>query len=365
MSYFSVDVFKIENMVKHSNADTLSIIETFGCPVIVRTQDFAVGDMAIYIPVESLIPEDKEWVKTHCGHLKFKNGVHRVKAVRLRGVFSMGMVVPISALGPGPTPGHGPYGTDVSQILGITKYEEPEDRIHVQEPPKPKTLWGRFKKWLKHLLGIKPPKPTPRVMPVYEVDHYRKLKSVLELNEPVIITEKVHGTNFAACYYNNKFIVSSHRVVRNTPDDSFYWRAARQYDLENKLKAYPELAFFGEIYGPQVQDMGYGLKDGEIKLAFFDIMHINNRQFLNYDDKMKILNDLGLDSVPLIYRGPYVPETVEPLVEGPSLIPGANHNREGFVIQPELERINPRCGRIKLKFVSEWYMLRKGGTERH
>lgn len=374
MSDFTCPIFKVEQLLKHNNADTLSILEVEGNPCVVRTSDFKVGDIGIYIPVEALIPESRSWVAKHCSHLKFKNGVHRVKAVRLRGVFSMGMVVPYQALVDALDEKGESFslfwGTPESNIsknvdlqLGIVKFQEPEDIVHTPKEKKPKTLWGRIKYFFRRLFRIKQ-KQTPRVMPVYEVDHYRKLKDVLVPGEEVIVSEKVHGSNFSSCWYNDRFYVSSHHVVRGVEDNSVYWRAARQYDLENKLKAHPGLAFFGEIYGPSIQDMGYGLKNDEIKIAFFDVMQVKDRKYLNYDDACKLLDELGLPKVPLIYRGPYDKDVVEPLVEGASLMT-TQHPKEGFVIAPAIERISPKCGRIKLKAISQWYLLRKGGSERH
>ena len=43
----------------------------------------------------------------------------------------------------------------------------------------------------------------------------------------------------------------------------------------------------------------------------------------------------------------------------------ADHMREGVVIRPTEERYVDRLGRLILKLVSEEYLLRKGGTERH
>jgi hypothetical protein len=363
MSDFSVPVVKLGTISKHPNADTISITEVEGCPVIVRTTDFKEGDLAVYIPVESLIPEDREWVKTYCSHLKFKNGVHRLKAVRLRQIFSMGMLVPIGALGPGPTPGHGPDGTDVSLALGITKYEEPEATYQPeQREKKPKTLWQRFVSWARKKLGLVK-KPIPRLMPVYEINHYRKHKAVLTPGEEIVATEKIHGCNAALCFTKGRLWVSSHRVMRPVEDDSIWWRAARQYNLVEKLAKWPDVAFYGEVYGSGVQDMEYGLKDGEIRLAIFDIMHMPTREFRSHDDIVSVCRTIDLPTVPVVYRGPYDPAVVEPLSDGPSTIAG--HFREGIVIRPVVERRHPALGRVVLKLVGETYLLRKNGTEKH
>src|ERR1022692_4809323 len=275
-----VPVVRIGHIEKHSNADSLSITEVEGSPVVFRTADFKEGDLAIYLPVESLIPEGKDWVKIHCSHLKFKStGFHRLKAAGLRGVFSMGMLVPFAAL-QGAKKIYS-VGDDVAEELGVGYYEEPEDII--QGPPRPKTRWGRFKSWVRKVLHLHK-KAKPRLMPVYEVGHYRKNKRALEHGEEVIATEKIHGCNAAVCFKDGKLYVSSHRVLRNIEDNSIWWMIARQENLAEKLAKFPDHAFYGEIYGSGVQDMSYDIPVGQLRIRWFDILNLDSRQFFQYDE---------------------------------------------------------------------------------
>ena len=46
------------------------------------------------------------------------------------------------------------------------------------------------------------------------------------------------------------------------------------------------------------------------------------------------------------------------LAEGPSLVPGANHVREGCVVQPIRERVDVRLGHTVLKIVGNGYLER-------
>ena len=363
MKGHEVPVVKIGRIEKHPNADSLSITETEGSPVIVRTQDFKEGDLAIYIPIESLIPEGKDWVKKHCSHLTFKStGFHRLKAARLRGVFSMGMLVPFAAL-QGSKKIYG-LGDDVMDELGIEKFEEP----FLMEPQGglkgPQSLWIRFCTFFLRMFHIKQKgDPIWSLMTSYGVDQYRKNKRWLNLGEPVIVSEKIHGSCFCAAIYKKKFRVSSHHTPRPVEDNSIYWQIARKYDLKQKYAQYSDLAFFGEIYGPSVQDMGYGLKTGGLGLRIFDVMDITTRSFLSFDQANEICKTIGLEMVPILYRGPFSPEVVEPLCDGPSLVGGSF--REGFVIKPAADRRAGHGGRVVLKMVGQKYLLRKNGTERH
>ena len=58
MSEFSCPVIELTAFRKHPNADTLSITEVDGCPVVFRTEEFKSGDLLVYIPVEAIVPVD-------------------------------------------------------------------------------------------------------------------------------------------------------------------------------------------------------------------------------------------------------------------------------------------------------------------
>jgi ATP-dependent RNA circularization protein (DNA/RNA ligase family) len=128
------------------------------------------------------------------------------------------------------------------------------------------------------------------------------------------------------------------------------------------LKQIPGIVLYGEAYG-QVQDLKYDATQGQIMFAAFDLFDSNTRRFLDFADFMRITESLQIPTVPVLYFGAYVPETIEPLRNGQSSI--AHNIREGFVIKPVVERYTDRLGRVLLKMVGEDYMLRKGGTEYH
>jgi predicted RNA-binding protein with EMAP domain len=56
MSSFACEVVEVKGLMKHPNADTLSITPVFGYPVVVRTTDFKEGDKAVYVPVDAIVP---------------------------------------------------------------------------------------------------------------------------------------------------------------------------------------------------------------------------------------------------------------------------------------------------------------------
>jgi tRNA-binding EMAP/Myf-like protein len=345
MSEFHVEVAKITKIRKHSNADTLSIGEINGYPVIFKNDLFQDGDLAVHIPIDSIVPDSPEWA--------FLNGDRRIKAKRLRGIFSMGMVIP-------PQPGW-KRGQNVQHELGIIKWEPLVDQKDVVPP---KTGWRRcIKKWtyrVKSMLGMPvttgPNESDPGFLPVYtDIEGYRKYRDVLIEGEEVIITEKIHGQNGRFLFHNKRLWIGSHYCIKQRGFNTNWAQVAKELDLQHRLAKVPGIAIYGELYG-NVQDLKYGVSG--IKLMLFDAMDINTKRYLNYDDFKKLAAALELPTVPEIFRGPWTPELAK-LAEGKSIHPGANHVREGIVIKPTIERYDNTIGRVILKNLGEAYLLRK------
>jgi RNA ligase (TIGR02306 family) len=350
MSTFSVPLIYVGYTQPLPNSDTLSITQIEGCPVIFKTGDFKEGDLAIYVPIEAIVPLDNPAF----AFLKTKEGqtTYRIKAKRLRGTFSMGLLVPAYILGPGDPYQH--VGEDVSSILGIVKYEEPEENM---------VLGGRR-------IGRT---PDTRFAPIYDIDSIRKYWNLFCPGERVIVTEKIHGCNTRASFRmagddtEPRLYVGSRKFFNIESDTDAWWMAAKKYGFAEKLKAIPGLVLFGEIYG-QVQDLKYGTtQEDPIRFAAFDLYDSNTKQFMDYDKFKEICDNLKIPTVPVLYDGPFDRAVIEPMAAGMTVAgpTGLKQMREGFVMKPEHERWDDKLGRVIVKLVGEEYLLRKGGTEHH
>lgn len=327
MSEWHVEVVRIGAIEKHPNADTLSITQVWGgYPAIIRTGDFAEGDLAVYVPVDSIVPDVERW--------KFLDGNRRIKAKRLRGVFSMGLLTPIE---PGMC-----EGDAVAEAMGITKYEP--------------LLTGH--NWLVPASEHHDPRFDPGNTPDYtDIEGYRRHKFALVEGEPVVCVEKVHGTNARYVYHDDRLFVASHHRWKDTYGESAWSRCARELDLATKLAPYPDMAVYGEVYGA-VQDLKYGAAPGELRFRAFDVMDCKSRTYLDHANARSFLVTAGIEAMPVLYEGPWSADLVS-LAEGMSTLPGANCIREGFVVRPVVER-RAHMGRVVLKVVGEGYLTRKG-----
>jgi RNA ligase (TIGR02306 family) len=380
MSEWYVRVVRLDTIERHPNADFLSIAYIggrLGYPVIFRTEQFRQGDLAVFVPVDSVVPDTEEWA--------FLKGHLRIRASRLRGIFSMGVLIPIKSV-------EWREGDDVHKHLGITKYEPPLKGQHRGGPG------GNL--GVNHYLEKSPP---PAIVEYTDIEGLRRYPNVLVEGEEVVLVEKIHGANMRVCFTDGRLWVGSHHRIPRKPQPyepetrvklwskivwgaarvanvfhshrldpaankwreramakpapkNVWWDTAIDLDLEEKLSDYPGLLVYGEVYG-SVQDLHYGFGEGKTHFRVFDMMDTTARKYLDYDEMELLAKKIGLETAPLLYRGPWSQE-LRRHAEGNSTLPGANHVREGFVVRPVKERVEPHVGRVIFKLVGEGYLLR-------
>ncbi len=72
---------------------------------------------------------------------------------------------------------------------------------------------------------------------------------------------------------------------------------------------------------------------------------------------------MDIATVPLLHEGEWNRDLLR-FAEGRDTV-SSTHIREGIVIRPEREGFDEKLGRRILKYISDEYFLRKGGTEYH
>lgn len=392
MATFEVKVVAVDAIEEHPNADAIEIAVIGGYRSIVKKHTVAAGDLVVYIPEASVLPE---WLLKTMGFWKEDAGKgtlagkqgNRVKIAKLRGVVSQGIIYPLDKITYtgdlhwvmfytdetlDPNNDTVVLDEDVMERLGITKYE-PEIPVNMQGE-------------VCNQMGL-----TVR----FDIENIQKWMDVIEECEPVAITEKLHGT--WTCFgcvphlddeelYDGEAIISSKGLSERGL--AFKWADEnRKKNLyvrmfeQVMLDAVDELIvpttrwdilslwarkfgmpyyILGEIYGPGVQgDFDYGLQEKQFRV--FDIYAGTPGQgrFLDFDDLLNCTTKLGLPLVPMLRVGPFSMAAATILRDGQP-VEGGKHVREGIVIKPVKERQHEGLGRVCLKHVSPDYLLRKG-----
>lgn len=328
MSTHIVEVVPVA-LEPHPNADSLSLVRVFGYTAIVRTDDWRGRDRAAYLPVDSVVPESPDFA--------FLGGHRRIKAKKLRGIYSEGLLVP--------APDGAQVGDDVTAALGVEFYDP-----------------DKFKDVRLSTGGECAPDPPGPIIPRYtEIENIKRYHSIFEPGEEVIATEKIHGANFRATLRQDegggyRLHVGSHRRwIRDTDKETSWWKCARDAQLAERLAGWSDGVIYGEMFG-SVQDLKYGAAPGQLMFRAFDALSPMGL-YLDHDLLAETLLELGIDMVPIVYRGPFNIEKLKEIAEEPSVIGGGI--REGLVIRPVRERYDHRVGRVILKLISERYRLRK------
>jgi RNA ligase (TIGR02306 family) len=124
------------------------------------------------------------------------------------------------------------------------------------------------------------------------------------------------------------------------------------------LSIIDEVFMFGEVAGKGIQDLGYDFEKPQFRLFAVAYRENGTNTWVDRDLLEDWAEYLGVECVPLLYRGPWNPKLRE-LRDGKSTL--ADHIREGIVISTT--RKDETFGRVILKDVSDQYLTRKGGTE--
>lgn len=339
---------------EHPGADALELAQVGLYRAVVAKGAYRTGDSAVYIPEQSVLPAALIEELGLTGRLAGGNR-DRVKAVRLRGELSQGIVCRPASLAGVDLARAAADGTDFAERLGITKWV----------PPVPPMMNGDVE-------------AAPDLLPWVDIENIQRHPDVFEAGEPVVLTEKLHGSACLLTYVadsgrvhvSSKGFGAKSLALREDPRN-LYWRAVHGHGVAAAAARLAErlgarrVGVFGEVYGDGVQDLAYGA-DGRrdtLGYAVFDVSADIDGQVRWLDAAELLAGELPL--VPRLYDGPYDAERVLELATGRETVSGrALHLREGVVIRPAVERYSPVTGgRAIAKAVSPAYLTRKGGTE--
>ena len=349
----------------HDNADRLEIaqVDDFFC--VVGKGQFQTGDLAVYVPEQAIVPEDV--VARH--DLQLSRG-NVVKACRLRGVVSQGVLLPLQRRYIDDGTGHSweytweyPLGGDhalsiqegqnLAEVLGITKCE-----VHAPRGSRVYIAGNNV--------------AVPECFRYhYDLENIKRHPDVFTCEDVVTVSEKIHGTLLCVMALDGQYWVSSKGLLQRgggidlADTNNLYTKAALKYDLGPTLALASSFApgkpvmVFAEVFGQGIQDLDYGADDFDVRV--FDVRV--NGQWVNHEDLVAFA-EIGFPLVPLLYIGPFDADLIKALTDGKERVSGGSkHLREGVVVRDIANATHPTIGRKILKSVSTDYLLRKGGTE--
>jgi hypothetical protein len=290
-------VVRIAEILKHPNADTLGIVQVDGYQIVVKLGEFEVGDLAVYVQPDSVVPNSEQFAFMWAGRGFTENDEIPVKYRRViprkfRKEWSEGLLVQIPAwvrIYDAYTVRGPKEGDDLSTAMGISHYAPPEP-MDTSLPRKQRTGWPRslmgWWYWLLELFGFRPngntgghsqrgPKEDRRV---YDVEGFKNYPHVLHEGEQVIVTEKIHGSNARYTFEDGVMYVGS-RTMWKSPGAKCVWRDALEQNpaIEQWCRAHPGYTLYGEVVPTQGDKFRYGTEPGDpskksVRFFLFDIL---------------------------------------------------------------------------------------------
>ena len=318
--------------------DRIVLAEVLGWTVIVQKDEYQVGDKTCYVEIDSVMPEKEKFE-----FLRSKK--FRIKTMKMGGAYSQGICFPLSIL----PEGEYEIGQDVTELLGITKYELTSDRDPVIREPKntkhyPKFLmrWGWFRKLV---LPKKQAKGFPDFISKTDETRIENAPFYLEDKSSMVCTEKLDGQSgtwflrkIEPKYFWQKpkfeFGVCSRNLRLWRKDQSSYWTIAEKYHMEDVLKELigtnSFVAIQGECLGNGIQGNKYHIDGYDMRV--FNLIYPTGR--LGSLEAKDIVEKHGLKFVPIVSERYILPDTIEELrkfAHGKSAL--YDTLREGLVIR--------------------------------
>ncbi len=326
MSTHSVNVVEIEAVNPHPNAERLEIVPVGGWQAVVKKGQFKSGDRAVYIEPDYTVPTERP---EFAFLAKPGRERHRLKAVRLRGELSYGLLIPVPS-----DIAHPAVGLNVMEALGIARWE-PEVKLTMADEL-PQDQWPET------------------FAPKFDVESYEKFPHVITDFERVIVTEKVHGANARYTFVNGVFHQGS-RQRWLIPDGGHIWAraAAENPNIREWLGRNPGVVLYGEVYG-NVQSLTYGLGKGEVKFIAFAA--VDKGRWMDQPALFADLQASGIPCCPVLYDGPFDHAIIKNCAEWDSKVSKTpKHMMEGVVAVPASERFHASLGRVAVKHISNRY----------
>jgi RNA ligase (TIGR02306 family) len=263
-------------------ADAIECATIGGWKVVVKKGEFSVGNLAVYCEIDSWIPTELAPFLSKGKEPREFEGIRgeRLRTVKLRGQLSQGLLLNLdTAL---PQTNSFVEGDDVSETLGIVKWERP---MNAQLAGMAK---GNF----------------PSLIPKTDQERAQNLVGEIlaaaQAGTQFEITEKLEGSSMTVYLIDGVFGVCSRNLDLKETADNTFWQVARQEQIEQKMRdhGWGNWAVQGELIGPGIQGNIYKLSKPEFRV--FDVYNIQAGEYIQPVHRRALIDRMGLLHAPVL-----------------------------------------------------------------
>ena len=296
-------VREVKKLIPIKGADRIELAQVDGWFCIVKKGEFTTGDLGVYFEIDSLLPCKEPYL--FLGKPKTYNGVdaYRIKTMKMRGVISQGLLLPtryfkeLSDVS---------LGDDVTDILGITKYEA-----------------GNFNGNNGGSSKVSTSKGFPDFIPKTDQERIQNIPYVFEEMKDVQFEEtlKLDGSSYTAykiesnlpwykrlinkvypTFSTTTFAVCSRNIELTSELDRPYEEMSNFYKVtvDNSVNVVLPVGYAiqGELIAPNIQSNHEKVVKPE--LYIFDVFDIEKQKKLLPTQRREFVASIGLNHIPVI-----------------------------------------------------------------
>ena len=335
-------IWKIEPI---EGADRIELAYVLGWQCVVNKGQFKPMDLAVYFEIDSFLPirEEFEFMRSSSYRKTDVMGEgFKLKTMKFRGQISQGLILPINIFNE--LPADIELGTDVTEILGVKKWEI-EEKI---------TTGGT-------VIGELP----------YDVPHTdeTRVQAEPDLIEAFAgleyyISTKMDGSSHSVSYDENGFHVTGHNYEYKDDGKSAFYELIKSMEVENKMRIFIEesnlttLTIQGELCAPGIQKNRLKLTKPE----WYVFTIRENGKRVGLGRMLEICEKLELQSVPIEEVDTDLPSkysSVEALLKRADGEYPRGGKKEGIVIRPtEPVYCELISSSLSMKVVSNKYLIK-------
>jgi RNA ligase (TIGR02306 family) len=327
-----VSIQRIDALAPIPGADQILQARVMGWTVVVRTGEFAVGDPCVFFEIDSVLPDGATWAEF------MRPRGFRIRTLRLRGVLSQGLALPLSAFPVESAFEHWENG-DLRDRLGVTKFE--------LEPPDSREIAGPF----------------PARVPKTDEIRLQSALGVLDeiRGQEFYVSSKCDGIS-ATFLQDEDGLVAASRTATLTRDARYVWEIADRHRLADQI---PQgVAIQGELCGPGIRKNRLGLT--EVDLLVFNVYDVRAARILPLDAMLAFCAERGLATVPIerVVRGDqaaHFKHTLEGWIEAArGYYANTRQRKEGIVVRSLVERFSATLNhRLSWKVLNNDFLLKE------